>query len=202
MKARQISLGLALTLLIAGCGGSAQTTSTNESTDSTAAASSTTRAADEPATSTADAGTSGGANDVCALLGAEDLAAAAGGSWGQPLDVSEPGQYDKCLYSLDGELAGSPEQSASLDLTVYQEEHLAGVGGVEETFDRYEPKVGDIEIDAGEGAFYDSSLAPIWQVYMLAGGAVVSIVGFSSSADIVFDQESVTAIARTVAGNL
>lgn len=36
---------------------------------------------------------------------------------------------------------------------------------------------------------------------MLAGGAVVSIVGFSSSADIVFDQESVTAIARIVAGN-
>lgn len=144
----------------------------------------------------------GGDGDVCALLGTEDLAAAAGGSWGEPLDASEPGQYFKCIYSLVGEVVGSSDLSASLDVTVYHEEHLAGVGGVQATFDTYVSNPGVVEVDTGDGAFYDATLAPIWQVYMLAGGAVVTIVGFSFTPEVVFDQESATTIAGIIADNV
>jgi hypothetical protein len=185
--ARSLILAALLGLFVSACGGGGgQVTPEAETETSNAPTSS---SADISANSGADSGV----EDACVLLSTDELAAAVGGTWGEPRNVPG-GQSVECDYVDD-------ETRSKFFVAVYSQEAVAAAGGAEAMMESLAYGATGTELDIGDGAIFYSSPNIRNFVVMQSGGAVVQISG-ETPFGLAFDQEAMATIAQAVVEKL
>ncbi|HEY7565841.1 MAG TPA: hypothetical protein VIA81_13025 [Acidimicrobiia bacterium] len=174
-------VGMALS---AACGGQAQVTTETLVTDDPASSSTVLASSD---------GVTADVEDACTLLSTEELAAAVGGSWGEPRNVPG-GQSVECDYVDDS-------TRSKFFVAIYTAEAVTAAGGPEAMIESLAFGAEGTELDIGDGAFFYTLPNIRDFVIMQIGGTVVQISG-ETTFGLDLNEANMAAIAQTIADKL